>query len=65
MKCLSNGRKVFKSRKQIEKFGSLVQEGKMKQDVLDQWMKATPNHKDLPERLTPHKVTRPWKRPKR
>jgi hypothetical protein len=55
----------FKSRKQLLKFGSLVKEGKLKQEVLDHWTKETPDLHSLPERLTPHKITRPWKRPKR
>ena len=40
----------FVSQAQIRKFGELVKQGKMAQSVFDEWMKATPNLKALPER---------------
>ena len=53
----------IKSRKQLAKFGALVKEGKMKQEVMDNWIKETPEIHALPERAIGRPV-RPWKRPR-
>lgn len=52
----------FKSRKQIEKFGAMVKEGKIKQSVMDEWTKSTHDIEKLPERAIGRPL-RPWKRP--
>lgn len=48
----------FKSEAQRRKFYELVKQGKMKQSVVDEWQKATPQNKPLPERVKPKKVTK-------
>lgn len=54
----------FRSRKQLAKFGSLVKEGKMKQEVMDNWIKETKDVSALPERSN-SRITKPWSRPRR
>ena len=41
----------FRSRAQIRKFAELVKQGKMSQATFDEWLKATPNVKSLPNRV--------------
>jgi len=41
----------FVSRAQHEKFRELLKLGQIKQAVFDEWLKATPNRKTLPERV--------------
>lgn len=45
----------FKSRAQYRKFKQLVGEGKISQEVMDEWTAATPDLKALPNRLKPKK----------
>lgn len=42
----------FVSQAQHRKFEELVKQGKMSQATLDEWRKATPNLKRLPERIS-------------
>lgn len=58
-----HGSMPFKSKKQVAKFAELVKSGQMKQSVMDEWSKATPDIHKLPEHST-SKITRPWRRPK-
>jgi hypothetical protein len=41
----------FRSRAQIRKFAALVKAGKISQAVFDEWLRATPNVKNLPARV--------------
>ncbi len=41
----------LKSRKQVRKFGAMMREGKITPTTFDEWLKATPNIKGLPERV--------------
>ena len=43
----------FKSEAQRRKFYELVKTGQMKQATVDEWEKATPKGKKLPERVAP------------
>ena len=40
----------FKSTAQLRKFYALKKEGKMKQETIDEWTKATPDIAQLPEK---------------
>jgi hypothetical protein len=40
----------FKSWAQVRKFGSLVSQGKMKENVFKKWLKHTPDMNSLPEK---------------
>ncbi len=55
----------FKSRAQLRKFASLVRQGKMSQRVFNEWLRATPNVKALPERIGRKKSKKYAKRNKR
>lgn len=41
----------FKSEAQRRKFYELVKQGKMDPKIVEEWEKATPKHKPLPERV--------------
>jgi len=41
----------FASKAQLRKFAELVKQGKMSQAVFDEWLRATPNVKNLPARV--------------
>ena len=43
----------FVSQEQERKFRELVAAGKMSQATYDEWLKATPHLKFLPQRVTP------------
>lgn len=45
----------YKSEAQRRKFQQLVKEGKIKQEVADQWEAETPKDIKLPERIRPKK----------
>ena len=40
----------FKSKAQVRKFGALVNKGDLKKAVFNEWAKATPSIKALPEK---------------
>lgn len=45
----------FKSEAQRKKMYELAKRGEIKQSVVDEWEKATPKGKKLPERVKPKK----------
>lgn len=54
----------FKSKAQLRKFAELVKQGKMSKKTFNEWLKATPNVKRLPERIG-NKRKKTHKKPKR
>lgn len=47
----------LKSKAQMRKFGEMVKQGKMSQAEFDKWIADTPNVGDLPEKVSPSKIT--------
>ena len=41
----------FRSKAQVRKFGAMVKRGEMSKKKFDEWLKATPSVKRLPERV--------------
>lgn len=50
---LRKERKVspFRSKSQVRKFGAMVKRGEISQRKFDEWLKATPSVKKLPEKV--------------
>ena len=54
----------FKSKAQMRKFASLVKQGKMSKRTFNEWLRATPSVKRLPERIG-NKKKKTYKKPKK
>ena len=60
----------FKSKAQLKKFGAMVKRGEISKQKFNEWLKATPNVKKLPERvkkkskLAKRKILRKYKKRK-
>lgn len=54
----------FRSEAQRKKFAEMVKEGKISQEVFDEWSGATPKNTKLPERLHEKKMPKMKPMPK-
>ena len=55
----------FRSRSQVRKFGAMVRRGEMSKEKFEEWLKATPNIKRLPERVKKLKAIKRRRRKRR